>query len=238
MLVFRYFIDVYLDSVMVFGFNSDVSKDIFNFWKEFISIMLEENRMFNFLLKNYQFINCDEGNYFMYKLDYLNEETVLYCYKFFEDVLIACDMELEWKARRPFKNFKTLIETDIYDMELYGLTISFDDIKNYFNYEDDFWEYIESRICFLDSHDEENDSFYGVNMKFDNDNKLENIKIFVPKIINLDTALINVHEIKHAYDLYKLIGKEVNLDYSYYEKMASDSERGFKEQYLVKKFIK
>ena len=46
---------------------------------------------------------------------------------------------------------------------------------------------------------------FGVeNIKQDN-NCLIDIKVFVPNVINLETAVINVHEFKHAYDLWKLI---------------------------------
>jgi len=238
LLVFKYCLAAYVDSVMTFGFNSNVSLDIIKFFKEFKSIIKNEKSMLNFLLENYFLVDIDEVNNFLCKLDDLNEETINYYYKFLDDVGDACDMGVEWKGKRPFKTFDTLVETDRYYKELCGLLLSFEDIKNYFNYEDDFWNYIDSKVYLVDDREYEDKGFYGVNMKCDDDNKLEELKIFVPNIINLETALINVHEFRCAYDLYKLIGKKVELDETFCEKVASDSEFEFRNEYINKKLKK
>ena len=53
-----------------------------------------------------------------------------------------------------------------------------------------------------------------------------------------ETALINVHEIRYAFDLYQLIGNNVNINDDKYEISASDSECKFKNEYMVKKLKK
>ena len=231
--MFNYWLNAYVDSILTFGINSAVTKDILDFWKEFKNIILEEKNILNFLLKNYSLIDIDEANNFICELDDLNEETVNYYYKFLDDVNIACNMELEWKAKRPIKSFDTLIESDKYHKKMYGLMLSFKDIKNYLGYEEKFWDWVDSKVYIIDSRDEEDKVFYGVNIK-NNNKTIEDIKVFVPKIINLDTALVNVHEFKHAYDLWNLIGKEIS-DEEYYENSARECENEFKNKYLVKK---
>lgn len=234
LLMFNYCLNAYMNSVCVFGINSSVSKDIINFWREFRSIINEEKNILNFLLNNYTKINIDEVNNFICELDDLNEETIEYCYKYLEGIEDACSMGVEWKARRPIKNFDTLIDTDLYYKKMIGLVITFSDIKKYLGYEDEFWNLIDSKTYIIDSYDEKDKNFYGVNIKYNN-KIVEDIKVFVPKIINLETALVNVHEFKHAYDLYELIGKEKVLNDDYYEKIAKESEKEFKNKYLLRK---
>ena len=64
------------------------------------------------------------------------------------------------------------------------------------------------------------------------------MRIIVPKIINLFTALVNVHEFKHAYDVYSVLGKKVSdEDASLYEKNAIDKEKEFVKSYLPDKYF-
>lgn len=231
--MFNYCLNAYMNSVFVFGINSNVSKDVISSWKEFRKIIKKEKNILNFLLNNYKKINIDEVNNFICELDDLNEETVQYYYKYLDGIDDACDMGVEWKAKRPVKYFDTLIENCLYDNKMIGLILSFNDIKNHLGYEKKFWNWVDNKVYIVDSKEEEDKDFYGVNIKC-NSKKIEDIKVFVPKIINLETALVNVHEFKHAYDLWKLIGKEMVYD-EYYENSARECENEFKNKYLVKK---
>ena len=67
---------------------------------------------------------------------------------------------------------------------------------------------------------------------------LVDIKVFVPKVVNLKTALINIHELKHAYDLYGLLGKKIADDNEFYEKEAKKFEKRFETEYMVNVYKK
>ena len=99
----------------------------------------------------------------------------------------------------------SLRDNDILLFEQYGLDLKDEDIKLFLNYPNTFWEFISSRTKYLNNYIENRD-FYGVYPKFDFNSCLIDIKIIIPKIINLATALINIHEFKHAYDLYNILG--------------------------------
>ncbi len=104
-----------------------------------------------------------------------------------------------------------------------------DDIKRFLNYSSTFWQYIEKRIVPTDDC-----FFYGVNMKMDTNNCLVDMKVFVPVITDLQTTLVNVHELKHAYDLYQLLGNPLDKGEYEYERRVKELEESFKEKYMVK----
>lgn len=110
--------------------------------------------------------------------------------------------------------------------QLKNLVISFLDFN------DDFWNYIKSRIIYVDSNIKGNELFYNTLMKFDDDNKLIDIKVLIPYIIDLNTALVNVHELKHAYDLYLKLGEFIEDNTTQYEKQAIDKELEFQKKYI------
>ena len=235
-LITKYCLNTYINSVIVFGFNSKVTQDITNVLKEVINIIKEEHNMLNFLKEYTKDSNVNEVNNFIIELDILNEETIQYYYHVLDGIEDACDIELEWKANRPVKHFKSLIDSYDYHKKLYGLILSTEDIKKFFNYPKEFWNYIDKKTYLLDSRLEQNKDFYGVNMKLNEEKYLTDIKIFIPEIINLETALINVHEIKHAYDLYERLGKIIDKDELEYEETSKKYEQNFKERYLVKRY--
>lgn len=235
-LMTKYCLIAYAKSIFTYGRKHFITQEIVQVWKEFFKIILEEKYILSYLVKNGLFEDFEEVNQFLFQLDDVNEETIQYYYDVLDGIETACEMNLEWKAMRPRKEFSTLIETDFYRKNLFFFTLSMEDIKNFLGYEEEFWKYIEKRVLLIDSHIQEDNEFFGVNMKFDDNYCLSDIKVFVPKIINLETALVNVHEFHHAYRLYKLLGEYVPEKSDSYEKMAKDSENVFQEEYVLKKY--
>lgn len=115
-----------------------------------------------------------------------------------------------------------------------NIIFNFDDIKKYLNYEKEFWEFIKSKILFISDNIESNKYFYSV-LRKEKDDILIDIKIIVPKIIDLKTTLINIHEFKHAYDLYKVFGKKVYISDTEYEKRAMNEEIKFIDNKILNK---
>ena len=73
--------------------------------------------------------------------------------------------------------------------------------------------------------------FYSVLMRFDDNNRLSDIRIYVPIIVDLKTALINIHEFKHAHDLYLKLGEEINNEEDL-EITARNQEKDFIDNYV------
>jgi len=114
--------------------------------------------------------------------------------------------------------------------EVYGLTLSDYDIDDYFK-DGVILSYIRSNLKYFDGGDDL--SFYGIFPEIEH-GILRKIRMVVPKVHNLKTALINVHEFRHVFDLYELIGKEYPEDNDF-EERARKEEDTFIREYLRKK---
>ena len=104
------------------------------------------------------------------------------------------------------------------------LSLNFKIVKEFLNYSDDFWNFMETRIKYLNNYLAVKD-FYGVYPMFDSLDFLIDLKIIIPEIVNLKTSLINIHEFKHAYDLYNLLGCKIVNDDMFYEREAIKKEQ-------------
>lgn len=236
LLMIKYCLEAYIKSLIIFGKNSPVTQDVFNVWKEYLNINCERKKIVKFLLKNSKVIDNEEANEILMSIEDLNEKTVLYYYRVLDDILDACDCNDVYRAQRINKDFDTLIETDNYCAQVTGLIMNLEDIKKFLGYPNAFWQYVDNKIVFVDSHKEGNDKFYSTLMRFDKNNCLIDIKVIVPYIINLQTALVNIHEFKHAYDLYNLLGQSIDEKAPIYEQSARDVEKVFVKEYIIKKF--
>lgn len=237
LLITKYCFTALIKSIIAFGTNHQITKDVINVYKEFFNIIIEEQKYLQFILKYIDILDVNEVNNYLFKLDDINEETIKYYYSVLDGIEDACDMKREWKAKRPSKNFNSLIETNEYSNELLGLILTMKEVKEFLNYEESFWQYIKDRTFIIDNNEVEDNSIYGVILKLDNDYLID-IKILIPKIINLETTLINIHELKHAYDLYKVLETKLTKSDKEYEEYAKNLEQDFKEKYLPKKYKK
>lgn len=235
-LMLKYCLIVYVKSIMSFGFNHLVTKEVVQVWREFLAIIGEEKTMLNYLVRYGSLADADEVEQFMFQLDDLNEQTILYYYDVLNGIETASEMKTEWRAVFPKKEFKTLSETDEYYKELCSITLSILDIKMFLNYEENFWKYIEKKVLFVDSRVEEERDFYGVNIKLDDCDCLVDMKVIVPRIINLETALVNIHEFHHAYCFYQILDRPLIHSDIFYEEAAKNCENRFQEEYMKKKY--
>lgn len=236
LLMIKYCLEAYIKSFLVFGNNSLVTQDSFNVFKEYINIIQERKKIVKFLLQNSKYIDFEEANELLISMEDLNEKTILYYYRVLDDIVDACDCKDEFRAQRINKDFNTLIETDDYCAEASGLIMTFDDVQRFLSYPDEFWKYVDKKITYIDSRKEKNDKFYSTLMRFDKNNCLIDIKVIVPYIINLKTALVNIHEFKHAYDLYNLLGQSIDEKDPIYEQSACNTEKIFVKEYVLKQF--
>lgn len=188
-------------------------------------IVKEEKRLLNFIKRNLDKINEDEVDRVLDLLDGVNEETVKYYYYLLDNV------EADFTAEKKFRQLETLIDTQVYRKEVYGLTLSMTDIADYLNYSSSFWEYILPRLTRT-----EEEEFYGVNIRCNEQNIIEDIRVFVPPITNLATAKINVHELTHAHDMYQMLGRTYTE--GDYESISREQEKHFEDTYMGQKVKK
>ncbi len=200
--------------ILVNMIETGLFKENYTLLKKFLESIREEHLILNFLRGNLKIIDSDALNEYLDKLDDANTEMVQYIYDFLDD--------------NDERNFEFLPGKIDYRKEAYALTLTEKEIKKFLNFPKDFWNYVSKRITEVDDP-----TFYGVHYKMNNDEIVEDIKILVPEITNLQTAKVYIHEMKHAFDLYSMLGQEyINEDY---EESARDLEKDFENKYLVKK---
>lgn len=233
-LMAKYCLETYIHSIWVFGIDSSVTKKVREIWKNFLGVLKEERLLTNFILKNSSNINLYTAEEFIDMLDDLNDDTINYYYDYLDSIDNACDMQTVWRAVPKKKDYDMLNETSKYREMVIEMLINMDDVKTFLNLPEDFWTYIIPRTLKGDDYDENDQSFYGINMRFDDNEQLCDLKLIVPKIINLRTALINVHEYKRAYSLYKLLGQRVDRNIAFEDSIQC--QKAFQTEYMQEKY--
>ena len=230
LLVSYYSIFQYLRELIKYGSSSKIANSNKELLKEFFMILKEENMYLNILIKNINVLKENEVYALIDKLDVLHDKMIEFIYNTLDDLEDAYELGREYRATIPNKNFKTILETDEYRKEIVRLILGESVIKEYFNYPEEFWNYIKNRITLLHEDVESRDEFYGVYPKITEENILIDLKIYIPKILDLKTLLINIHELNHAYILYtKLNQKFEDIDY---EILAKQEEKDFLNNYF------
>lgn len=219
LIMYKYFLKTIIYSIIIFGYYSDITSEVVDLYLENKKVSSEENNIFSFIKKNLDKMNYDEVLDYIEMLSTLNSETIIYYLEQYDNIETACDMHSENRYIRDKKNFKTLIETKDYKLSALALTITFDNIKEFLNYDDYFWNEIIEKIQFIDSHDYKGK--YGI--VFDSDD----IRIILPELVNLDTALISISILSEIYNKYYT-----------HSKSDADLESEFKNYYLTKKLKK
>lgn len=116
-----------------------------------------------------------------------------------------------------------------------GKEITLDNIEAFFAYDDAFWHYLKSKTSKIDSHHPNARCFYGVYPDYDSSGILSGMSVVVPIIIDMATALINVHEFRHAFELYEHLGEPYHPNVEISEQIAGDAETSFSKQYVLSK---
>ena len=231
-IVNKYIVSTFIKSYIVFGNKHSITIECKNIYKLFKNIMKKENTIYKLLLNNCFIIDNLEFINLVDRLDILNDKTINYIYSMLDDIEDACSTNQETRANHYKKDFNYIVDNDDYLNEALGLIIGDKEIKDFLNYDEDFWKYIKTRIRRVDSRDDNKNRFYETVMHFDKDNKLDDMRVYVPYVINLKTSLVNIHEIKHAYDLYNKLGNYITEDVELFEEAAREKEKEFIKKYL------
>lgn len=235
--VLRNEIYTYLKALISFGPNHRITKEVKDIWREFKNNYIIKLNYQQLLLKNYELIHYCEALDFLDLLQDYDEESVKYYLDSFEDIVDACDTKVEFRANHREKKFKPLESEKLIQLSYRGLTLSREEIIKFLSYPQEFWDYLKPRVREVDPWVEDNKYFWNTFLKFDENKILSDIHVCVPGIVNIKTACVNVHEFKHAYDMYKLLGQEVDEEKPKYENDARKMEEIFCDEYVLKKKI-
>lgn len=105
--------------------------------------------------------------------------------------------------------------------------ITKEDVLSYLELEEEFLSFIKDKMLVIDHYEIEDPYyFYGVFPKYNN-GIITSFRLVIPKVVDLKTALITVHELKHAHDLFKILGKKLEKEIDEYEIDAREEEKKF-----------
>lgn len=202
-------------SIITFGINSKATKECLNAFTEYRKNLIAETNLYDYLYRHSKCAENDAVGEYLQDLFQLGEDTYAYYDKLLEEILVACDLKHEHRIIREKKNFQTLIESNEFFAKLLEILIDEDDILAYLKVSKEFMDFINKhdlRTIYIDYNDENEREFIGVNYKLDENDILKDIKIYVPSIIDLNTALIYCHTVSSAFEIYKLLGKKITTE--------------------------
>lgn len=232
LLIIRFSLISYLKCLLVFGHKSVITKDNLNVIKEMFDILKLEKKILKYILKNIKQFNLNATIEVIMMLDEVNESTVRYYYDVIDDIETAADMHNVFRALRANNNSPTLIQTYSYVTEVISLAENIESLKLFLGFEEEFWNYIQNKVEIIDFDFTYICEFSDVEPII-KDDIVTDIKIKVPKVINLQSALIAISEYKKAYELYTMIGCRYDKN-----KIVDDDEalqKKYCEEYLLKK---
>lgn len=216
------------------GLSNNYLEELIKIKDEYMAILNEENKLLNIILKkgiNKDITAIDD---LIYKLNDLADTTITYYYSLLDDIEKEIEFNRSYPYRRLSKNFKTLIETDEFKLMAHGLSLTTIDVKKYLGYNDDFWNYIQDKTKIIKDPYLDYDlkmHYYGVWYEINESKELTKLIICIPKIVDLKTAQIAIHEFRHAHDIYT----SKILEDSILEDTAKQEEDKFKTDYLKKR---
>lgn len=202
-----YGLSSYFKSLMAFGSKSDVTKDNLNVIREMFKVVKTERLLLNFILKNVNNFNIDAAQNVVDTMDELNDKTIEFYYSVIDEIEDAVDMNEERRGIRPRKNFSTLIQTDTYTSLVVALAENKDSVRSFLGFEDEFWEYIGSCEHSVEVPSNIAEEISYVTALLDHDGNVSGIKMLVPEVIDLNTALLAIRCYVRAHSLYGMLGK-------------------------------
>ncbi len=204
--------------------NSDRRKTLAKELKEYLSNIKEENKYYNFLLKNITKIRSEESfQSLLDKMDLLNEKNYLY----FENLLKEYEDDLTLQRQSPLatkKDFKTLLERNDLKAQAISLTTTFYDLMQYFSKNDAMY-YLVPRTKFL----EEATDFYGCFIKEDN-SIIKEIRLCLPPIKDQKSLEECIYLYEIAIQMYHHLNSE--FPKADYRLLAEQEVYKFKEKQL------
>ena len=217
----------YTQAVTTFGIKSPLAKESLAIAKEAHSINKTEEKLFKFILDNIDSFDVSSVENVISTIDELNDETYSRLIRTLVDIEIACNLEKEDRALDPNRLTDKVITNNKYKAMVLGLTQKMSDVKNFLNYEEEFWLFIEDHLKVEPSPAYIAEKTCGIKPIVDENGNLVQFYTIIPRVVDMDTAMIAIEILKKAHNLYTCVGKK----YSDIVKISGESAaQEYKEQ--------
>ncbi len=225
-LTIRYCLEAYFRSLIVFGSDNKVTRENIEIIKEMFKILNTERSFLDYIRQNIDHFDIEASQDVVFLLDSINDETVEYYYGLMNDIDDAIDLVQEFRGYRPRIPFPSLLNDPSYAIKVIALGENLDSIQEFLGFEEDFWQYINERTEF---EDEINTP--GVYPISNSTNDPIDLKIVLPKVTNLDSALQVIKLYRKAYEMYQILNKPFNKELE----TDTDLEEKYQNVYLINK---
>jgi len=201
----------YFKALKTFGPASPAAKEALRTIKEMLKIHRIEDQLLLFIgnsLEDFDIYAVEEA---MQKLDNLNTNTFDSYYDILHEIDTACEEKDKNRQLRPEDGINSLLTNNRYKTMVLGLATTFEDIKEYLPYEEEFWTYLKEEVKpkVLHTSGEGAKVQCGVVPYWNSeDGTLGSIDVHVPRVTDYETAMEAIRVYKRAHDLYLNLGKK------------------------------
>ncbi len=211
-LITMYSLGSYFKSLFTFGSSNKVTRDNLNIIKEMFKIIKTERTLLNYILQNFDKFDIAATQEVVEMLDDVNDKTVLYYYDVINGIEDAAELKEEHRGYRPRCGFPTLIEDSSYAEEVIALGENLESLKSFLDFEEEFWEFIKDKTKKVDTSIEIMEKMVYAIPIYNEEGYVVSLQLMIPRISNLESALLAIKIYKKAYDIYKMIGKKYDKD--------------------------
>ena len=234
---------IYLGLRKLYGKNSDCILELNLVYLEKKKKHMEYNKILRFILKNIDQIQSRVIEEVLSEMDVIVKSEKEYDKQLFKQTREKITVDFEKKKQGYSGTFNSYFKNERKDyvsfldnlnlkQQLIWASLTFEDIKNYLDYPEEFFLEIKKRTSVI-PYKEENSKLYGVNLEC-NHHRIIDYHLVIPAIDNLDTALITVSVLKEAYDIYSLKSSLSEEDAFLIRKNAQEIKEEFQKYCFAK----
>lgn len=218
----------YMTSVIYNGLDSKSTYDSFEIVSGLRSVYREERELLNYIMNHIDQINLDAALSVLNRINMANDEANELYSKSIDSISSSNPSDNSDSIKHP-----KLITSLDYRKDVLSLTTNLDDIKSLLNFEDEFWTWISDRYrCrFFDIDSCLAERVACAYPIYDGDSKIIDIMLYVPKVVNYNTALIAIKYFKRAYQIYSSIGLSTVMGMDY---QLEDTQEQYKNSLRLK----
>ena len=225
----RSYIEYALNALICGYINIEELKNLFKQVKNYSDEVELESKYLKILETYKHRISERDLDFILKRIDYLNECTYNY-YEGFGEYYVE-HANFDSRPSEPLRSVPSLKNNTSITDEIVGYTLTKHDINSYF--------FGTEAFCYAKDHLKVIDGgsktwIYGAHVK-DDHGIIRKINLVVPPVKDLKSALINVHDIRNAIDLYDLIGKPYPEENDFEERARAEEDK-FVKEYVRNKF--
>jgi len=198
----------YFNALKTFGPFSPVTKETLKVIKDILKIQNINDKLLLFILENIDQFDISATENVVLKLEKLTDSTYDSYQAILNEINEACRENDETKELRPKDGISTLLTNNRYKTMVLGLGETFDDIKDFLPYSEDYWEFIKNHLKTLPTTGEGARIMCGVVPLMDDDGVLYDFYTIVPKVVDYETAMESIGVYKRAHDLFLCRGQK------------------------------